>query len=104
MEVQHHRLVADNVALHYVTAGHGPPLVLIHGFPQTWHQWRRLMERLADRFTIIAADLRGLGASPGPPAGYDKQTLAGDIHAIVAHMFGDARALVVGHDMGSFVA
>jgi pimeloyl-ACP methyl ester carboxylesterase len=62
------------------------------------------MERLADRFTIIAPDLRGLGASPGPPTGYDKQTLAGDIHAIVAHMFGDARALIVGHDMGSFVA
>jgi pimeloyl-ACP methyl ester carboxylesterase len=103
-EIQHHRLTADGIDLHFVTAGEGPPLVLVHGFPQTWYQWRRVIERLADRFTIIAPDLRGLGATPGPPAPYDKQSLAGDIHAIVRHVSGDVPALVVGHDMGSFVA
>lgn len=102
--MEHHRLNADGIDLHYVTAGAGPPLVLIHGFPQTWYQWRRVIERLADRFTIVAPDLRGLGATPGPPAPYDKQSLAGDVHAIVSHVCGDAPALVVGHDMGSFVA
>jgi pimeloyl-ACP methyl ester carboxylesterase len=104
MELHHHRLVAGGVALHFVTTGNGPPLVLIHGFPQTWHQWRRVMERLANRFTIIAPDLRGIGATPGPPSGYDKHSLAADVHAIVTHVCGEQRVLVVGHDMGSFVA
>jgi pimeloyl-ACP methyl ester carboxylesterase len=105
MELEHHRLVADRVDLHFVTTGDGPPLVLLHGFPQTWHQWRRVMERLADRFTIIAPDLRGIGATPAPPSGYDKHSLASDVHAVVAHVCGDEqRVLVVGHDMGAFVA
>jgi pimeloyl-ACP methyl ester carboxylesterase len=103
-DIRHHRLNAEGVELHYVTAGKGPPLVLVHGFPQTWYQWRHLIDRLADRFTVIAPDLRGLGATPGPPAPYDKQTLAGDVNAIVRRVGGDAPALVVGHDMGSFVA
>lgn len=104
MQVQHHRLIANGVDLHYVTAGGGPPLVLIHGFPQTWFQWRHIIDLLGDRFTIIAPDLRGIGATPGPPTGYDKQSLAADIHAIVGHVCGDVPALIVGHDMGSFVA
>lgn len=104
MNIQHHRLTADGIALHFVTAGEGPPLVLIHGFPQTWYQWRRVIERLADRFTIIAPDLRGIGATPGPSAPFDKQSLAGDVRAIVKYVCGDTPALVVGHDMGSFVA
>src|SRR5262245_30234952 len=104
MQIKHHRIVANGVALHYVTAGGGPPLVLIHGFPQTWHQWRRVIDRLADRFTIIAPDLRGIGATPGPPIGYDKHSLAADVRAVVADVCGDTPALVVGHDMGSFVA
>ena len=104
MSIKHHRMAFNAVDLHFVTAGQGPPLVLIHGFPQTWYQWRHVIERLADRFTIIAPDLRGIGATPGPSTGYDKHTLAGDVHAIVRHVCGDAAALVIGHDMGSFVA
>lgn len=103
-DLHHHRLIADGIDLHFVTAGSGPPLVLIHGFPQTWYQWRHVIDRLAGRFTVIAPDLRGLGAAPGPAAPYDKQSLAGDVHAIVRHVCGDVPALVVGHDMGSFVA
>lgn len=104
MELQHHRLNAAGVDLHFVTAGKGAPLVLIHGFPQTWYQWRWVIEALADHFTVIAPDLRGIGATPGPASGYDKQSLAADVHAIVKHVCGDTPALVVGHDMGSFVA
>ena len=102
--VEHHRMAFDDIDLHFVTAGRGPPLVLIHGFPQTWYQWRHLIRHLSDRFTIIAPDLRGLGATPGPPAGYDKRTLASDVHAIVSHVCCNVPAIVVGHDMGSFVA
>jgi pimeloyl-ACP methyl ester carboxylesterase len=105
MEVAHRRLTADGVDLHYVTAGEGPPLVLLHGFPQTWHQWRPIIARLAHRFSIIAPDLRGIGATPGPPGPYDKHSLAGDVRAIVDHECGKgAPVLMVGHDMGSFVA
>jgi pimeloyl-ACP methyl ester carboxylesterase len=104
VKTEHHRLVANGVDLHFVTAGSGPPLILIHGFPQTWYQWRHVIDRLADRFTIIAPDLRGIGASPGPATGYDKPSLAGDVNAIVAQVCGDEPAFVVGHDMGSFVA
>ena len=104
MALAHHRLAADGVDLHFVTAGEGPPLVLLHGFPQTWRQWLRVIDRLAHRFTIIAPDLRGVGATPGPPGPYDKHALAGDVRAIVAEVCGDAPVLMVGHDMGSFVA
>lgn len=103
-DLHHHRLIVDGIDLHFVTAGSGPPLVLIHGFPQTWYQWRHVIDRLADRFTVIAPDLRGLGATPGPAAPFDKQSLAGDVHAVVRHVCGEVPALVVGHDMGSFVA
>jgi pimeloyl-ACP methyl ester carboxylesterase len=102
--IEHHRIDANGVALLYAAAGRGRPLVLIHGFPQTWYQWRSIIARLGNGFRIIAPDLRGIGSAPGPATGYDKHTLAGDIHAIVTAECGEAPALVVGHDMGSFVA
>jgi pimeloyl-ACP methyl ester carboxylesterase len=104
MQIAHHRLAVPDATLHYTVSGEGPPLVLIHGFPQTWHQWRPVMERLAGRFRIIAPDLRGIGATPGPATGYDKLTMAGDIRAIMDKEVGDAPATIVGHDMGAFVA
>jgi pimeloyl-ACP methyl ester carboxylesterase len=104
MPIIHHRLAVADATLHYTVAGEGPPLVLIHGFPQTWHQWRPVIERLAGRFRIIAPDLRGIGATPGPATGYDKLTMAGDIRAILEKEVGDTPATVVGHDMGAFVA
>ena len=102
--IEHRRLIAHDVPLHYVVAGEGEPLVLIHGFPQTWHQWNPLIARLAPQFRIIAPDLRGIGAGPGPASGYDKHSLATDVRAIVEAECGDTPALVCGHDMGSFVA
>jgi pimeloyl-ACP methyl ester carboxylesterase len=103
-KVEHHRIVANGVSLHYAVAGAGRPLVLMHGFPQTWRQWSPIIERLAASFRLIAPDLRGIGASPGPATGYDKHTMAEDIHAILTVECGDAKPLVCGHDMGSFVA
>ena len=100
----HHRLRTEEADLHYVIAGEGPPLILIHGFPQTWHQWRPIIARLADRFMILAPDLRGIGATPGPAAGYDKHRMAADVRAIAKKAFADTPAIVVGHDMGAFVA
>lgn len=104
LKIEHHRIVANGVTLHYVVAGAGTPLVLIHGFPETWHQWRPIIERLAPQFRIVAPDLRGIGATPGPVTGYDKFSLAGDVKAIVDAEFGDVPVLMCGHDMGSFVA
>lgn len=102
--MQHHRLAAGDVDLHYVTVGDGPPMVLLHGFPETWYQWRTVMEELKSEFTLIAPDLRGLGGKPGPAAGYDKHTMAGDVRAITEVVCGDAPAVLAGHDIGASVA
>lgn len=91
------------VRLHYVVAGSGPPVVLLHGWPQTSFAWRGTMERLAARFTLIAPDLRGLGRSERPAGGYDKRSIAADICALVAEAAG-GRAAIVGHDMGGKAA
>jgi pimeloyl-ACP methyl ester carboxylesterase len=103
-EVQHHTIETDGVTHHYVTSGTGPPLVLIHGFPQTWEMWYPVVDRLAPSHRIIAPSLRGLGGSPGPLTGYDKHTLARDIHAVLRHECGDGPVVVCGHDLGSHVA
>ena len=96
--------VALNGATHrYVTAGKGPPLLLIHGFPQTAREWSAAIKRLAPRFSIIAPDLRGLGGFPGPPTGYDKFTLAEDMLGIVEHLGIDEPLVICGHDMGAYV-
>lgn len=94
---------ANGIDLHTVSIGKGPPVVLLHGWPQTWFAWRGTMERLADRFTLIAPDLRGIGLSERTPSGYDKRTLADDIAALIATVPG-GRAHVVGHDMGGKTA
>jgi pimeloyl-ACP methyl ester carboxylesterase len=94
---------ANGVQLHYVVAGGGPAVVLLHGWPQTWLAWKGTMERLSSCFTLIAPDLRGVGLSQRPPAGYDKKTIAADIAALIAHVAG-GRAHVVGHDMGGKAA
>lgn len=94
---------ANGIRLHYVVAGSGPPVVLLHGWPQTWFAWRQTMFALSGRFTTIAPDLRGIGLSERPVSGYDKQTLAADIHALIGIAAG-GRAHVVGHDMGGKAA
>ncbi|USI74643.1 alpha/beta fold hydrolase [Sphingomonas morindae] len=94
---------ANGIALHSVTGGDGPPIVLLHGFPQSWWEWRKVMPLLADRFSVVALDLRGAGFSDCPADGYDKATLAKDVHAAMRAL-GHERYAVCGHDIGGMVA
>ena len=93
----------DGVQLHYLTAGHGPAVILLHGFAQTSRMWRPIIPRLAERFTVIAPDLPGIGDSAIPPSGLDMKTSATRIHAL-ARSLGVEKARVVGHDIGLMVA
>ena len=89
--------------LHYLTAGKGPVVILLHGYTQTGRMWRPLFPRLADRFTVIAPDLPGIGDSGIPKDGFDMKTAAIRIHAL-AKSLGVTKARVVGHDIGLMVA
>jgi pimeloyl-ACP methyl ester carboxylesterase len=94
--------VAD-LRLHYLVAGQGDPVVLMHGYTQTSHMWRPLMARLASRHRVIAPDLRGFGQSGIPTSDFTKATMARDIHELVRGL-GYERARIVGHDIGMMVA
>ena len=94
----------DGVTLHYLTAGEGEPVVLLHGIPQTSHEWRLVMPRLAERYRVIAPDLRGLGHSSRPPGGYDKKTVANDVWQLLSGHLGVRRFHLAGHDWGGPVA
>ena len=94
---------ANGTSIHYVRGGSGPALVLLHGFPQDWFEWRRLMPRLAHSFTVIAVDLRGVGGSAAPTDGYAAADLAEDVHQLLSAL-GIDRAHIVGHDIGGWVA
>ena len=98
--VQHQYADLGDVMLHYVLAGEGPPVVLLHGWPQTWWEWRHIIPVLAKNYTVIAPDLRGLGDSSRPIGGYDKMTVANDIWKLVSEELGYSSFLLVGHDWG----
>jgi len=87
---------------HVVTGGGGPPLLLIHGWPQTWYAWRLVMPALARDFTVIVPDQRGCGLSGRPEDGYDTGTLAGDLAALMDAL-GHRRFAVAGHDTGMWI-
>jgi pimeloyl-ACP methyl ester carboxylesterase len=84
---------------HAVIGGDGPPLLLVHGWPQTWYAWRLVMPALARDFTVVAVDQRGIGLSDKPAGGYDTGTLARDLVALMDAL-GHQRFAVVGHDTG----
>src|SRR5437879_4440935 len=94
---------SDGVKLHYQTAGHGPFLILLHGYAETSLMWRPIMPVLAERFTVIAPDLPGIGDSAIPADGLDMKTAAVRIHGL-ARSLGVQKAEVVGHDIGLMVA
>lgn len=99
--------LAPDVRLHYVLAGTGPAtVVLIHGYPEDWWQWRNVIGPLVEAgYRVVAPDYRGAGRSSRPTTGYDKFTMAADIRALVRDHLGIAGPLaVVGHDIGSMVA
>jgi pimeloyl-ACP methyl ester carboxylesterase len=99
----HHQKTVNGFRMHYVTYGSGYPLVLLHGWPQSWYEWRQVIPALAERYTVIAPDLRGLGDSEKPMNGYDKRTLAGDVRTLLGAL-GHERVGVIGHDWGGAVA
>lgn len=101
--LRHAKADIGDVRLHYVIAGSGPAVVLIHGYPQTWRTWRHVIPALAGRFTVIAPDYRGAGDSSRPVGGYDKKTMAADINGLVRKL-GFETAAIVGHDIGMMVA
>jgi pimeloyl-ACP methyl ester carboxylesterase len=96
-------VAANGVRLHAVTGGHGPPLLLVHGWPQTWYQWRLVMPALARDFTLVAPDQRGIGLSDRPDGGYDDGTQAADMVALMAAL-GHRRFAMIGFDVGMPIA
>ncbi|MGW5277714.1 alpha/beta fold hydrolase [Streptomyces sp. NPDC004044] len=93
---------AGGLRQHAVIGGDGPPLLLIHGWPQNWYAWRMLMPELARKYTVIAVDQRGIGLTDKPKDGYDTRTLANDLIALMDAL-GHQRFAVAGHDTGMLV-
>jgi pimeloyl-ACP methyl ester carboxylesterase len=100
---KHQTATVNGVSIHYVIGGKGAPLMLVHGFGQNWYMWNRLLPELSKHFTIIAPDLRGVGESGKPAGGYDKKTMATDLHEL-AKKLGYSSINLAGHDIGLMVA
>jgi pimeloyl-ACP methyl ester carboxylesterase len=94
----------DEVVLHYLEAGASDTVVLLHGIPQTSHEWRHVIPRLAERYRVVAPDLRGLGDSSRPAGVYDKKTIAKDVWQLLHDHLGIGRFFLAGHDWGGPVA
>src|SRR5215510_7308428 len=99
----HHMASVNGIQIHYVIGGQGMPVVLLHGWPETWYEWRHVMPALAKNYTVIAPDLRGLGDSSKPSTGYDGKTVAEDIHQLVTKL-GFKTIFLVGGDIGAIIA
>jgi pimeloyl-ACP methyl ester carboxylesterase len=96
----HRDISANGIRLHIAEAGHGPLVLLLHGFPEFWWSWRHQLVALAEAgYHAVAPDLRGYGASDKPPRGYDAPTLASDVAGMIRAL-GERDAVVVGHDWG----
>ena len=100
--LSHHRVEIDGMRQHYLLAGSGEPVVLLHGFPETSHAWRKIIPALSEHYTVVAPDLRGCGDTDRPSGGYDKRTVAADVHRLVEHLrLGPIN--LVSHDVGMMV-
>ncbi|MGZ5471754.1 MAG: alpha/beta fold hydrolase, partial [Nitrososphaeraceae archaeon] len=93
----------NGIQMHYVMGGKGDPIVLLHGFPQSWYEWRHIMPSWAKNYTVVAHDLRGFGDSSKPVTGYDGKTMAEDIYQLTSHI-GFNQILLVAHDVGGQTA
>ncbi len=100
----HHTASVNGIRMHYVIGGHGNPVVLLHGWPETWYEWHKIMPALAKNYTVIAPDLRGLGDSSKPSTGYDGNTTAEDIYQLVSQLGLGQKIYLVGHDVGVHAA
>jgi haloacetate dehalogenase len=103
MMITNHTLHANGVRQHYLEAGSGAPVVLLHGFPETSFAWRHQIPELAKRFRVIAPDLRGYGETDKPASGYDKRTMANDLRELMREL-DIPKVSLVGHDRGARVA
>jgi haloacetate dehalogenase len=101
--LKRHTLSVNGIRMHVAEAGEGAPVVLLHGYPETWHAWRKQWPDLARDYHVIMPDLRGYGDTDKPDIGYDKRNMAEDIRQVAAH-FGHERIALVGHDRGARVA
>ncbi len=90
-----------DIKMHVVTAGEGRPLILLHGFPELWYSWRKLIPRLAEKFRVIVPDLRGYGQSEITKEGYDLNTLSNDVAELIDKAGG--KAILAGHDWGGVI-
>lgn len=97
-----HKVTVNGIGMYYAAAGDGPPVYLLHGYPQTHYAWRKQVPVLAEQYTVVTPDLRGYGLSDKPATGYDKRTMAADIVALMDHL-GHDRIVLVGHDRGARV-
>jgi pimeloyl-ACP methyl ester carboxylesterase len=101
--VSHRRVRARGLEFHLAEAGSGEDVVLcLHGWPQHWYMWRRLLPALADRHRVLALDLRGYGWSDAPADGYEKENMATDVLAVLDEL-GLERVKLVGHDWGGWI-
>ncbi|WGV26849.1 alpha/beta fold hydrolase [Halotia branconii] len=102
-QFQHQTAEVNGVRIHYVMGGKGEAVVLLHGFPQTWYEWHKVMPALAEKYTVIAPDLRGLGESSCPAPDYQAQSVAEDIHQLVQKL--DFKQInLVAHDIAGAAA
>ena len=105
LNLKHGYADSDGVKIHYVTAGAGPLVVMIHGFPDFWYTWRELIPVLASSYRVVAIDQRGYNLSDKPDGveNYKVDKLVGDVKSIIQH-FDQDKAIVIGHDWGGMVA
>lgn len=101
--ITHHTLTANGIRQHYLDAGQGAPVVLLHGFPETNFAWRYQIPVLAEHYRVIAPDLRGYGETDKPAGGYDKRNMARDLRELLRAL-GIEKIALVGHDRGARVA
>jgi pimeloyl-ACP methyl ester carboxylesterase len=93
----------NGVTLHYVRGGTGSAVILVHGFPQDWYAYHKIMPRLAKTFTVIAIDMRGIGRSAAPPGSFDATDVAADIHQLL-QLLKLEQVYIAGHDNGGMIA
>lgn len=103
IKLYHELAYVNDIRLHYVIAGSGPPIYLLHGWPQAWFEWEPFIESLAKGHTVVALDLRGFGDSEKPETGYDLATQARDVAGLAASL-SHAQIALVAHDLGGPVA
>ncbi|MDF7815855.1 alpha/beta hydrolase [Hymenobacter sp. YC55] len=101
--IRHQVADVNGIRLHYAMAGRGEALLLLHGWPFTWYTWRLVLPALAQHYTVVMPDLRGIGQTSRPATGYDSRTRAADAAGLL-HYLGFEQAYVMGHDLGVEIA